>query len=159
MAYRVRIDGQVVSQTYSYEQLIETGIREFDDIYVQQVGDTEWHIAKYYDFPESHVGDQTDYEIDEFGQIMRKNEDNLDYEIDEFGQIRRKNVPEGTSSSSTSTGSTYTSSNSEGWKIFFKVLGTIAIIALTVVIIGATKGTTAPIAYGAWKGIQEIWKD
>lgn len=138
MSYRVRIDGQVAPQIYSYEQLIDEGIIEFDDIYVQQIGETDWHIAKYYDFPES------------------LEEDEQTYEIDEYGQIKRKNIPAETSSSS-STPTTYNSSSSDGWITFLKVLGTIVIIGITVAIIVATGGITAPIAYGAWKGIQAIW--
>lgn len=142
MQYRIRIDGHVAPQTYSYEQLIETGIKEFDDIYVQQIGDSEWHIAKYYDFPEADGGN------------------NPDYEIDEYGQIKRKNLPvETTTTETSSSSSSYSSSSSDGWITFFKVLGTIAIIVLAVVIIGATHGYTAPLAYGAWKGIQAIWED
>ncbi len=138
MLYRVRIDGRVATQTYSYEQLIETGVKEFDDIYVQQVGDSKWHIAKYYDFPEAIE------------------DDNRDYEIDEFGQIKRKTVSVETSASSTAT---HNNGNAERWIIFFKILGTIAIIVLTIVIIGSTHGITTPLAYGVWKLIEAIWKD
>lgn len=67
--YNVRIDGQVMPDSYSYEELIVNGILDFEDIEVKNVNDNYWRNVKDFYFPEEH-DDASNYEIDECGQIV-----------------------------------------------------------------------------------------
>jgi len=63
------MDGQEMPKSFSYEELEEMGVLEFDDIYIRKSTESTWHIAKYYDFPEA--SSSSSYTIDQYGQIVR----------------------------------------------------------------------------------------
>ena len=142
--YYVKIDGQEAPESYTYEELRSMGVLDFDDIQVRKMLDSKWYSAKYYNFPES--SSTPDIEIDEYGQI-RNSPSRNNIQIDEFGQIRGVT----TSSSSSS------SSSSDGVANFFRVIGTIALIAVGIALVSSGYG--APVAIACAYGIREIWKD
>ena len=61
--YYVKIDGQEAPESYTYEELRNMGVLDFDDIQVRKMLDSNWYSAKYYNFPES--SSTPDIEIDE----------------------------------------------------------------------------------------------
>lgn len=70
--YNIKIDGEVMPNDYSYEELVINDILEFDDddnIYIKLVSDYNWSTIKGYVFPE----EQESYIIDEFGRVVSQN--------------------------------------------------------------------------------------
>lgn len=158
--YYVKIDGQEAPDSYTYEELRSKGVLDFDDIQVRKALDSNWYSAKYYNFPESFS--IPDVEIDEYGQIRNRSSRN-NIQIDECGQIRgvstnSSNNTSRTSSSNTSYSSSSSSSSSgDGVANFFRVIGTIALIAVGIALVFSEYG--APVAVACVYGIREIWKD
>lgn len=158
--YYVKIDGQEAPESYTYEELRSMGVLDFDDIQVRKMLDSKWYSAKYYNFPES--SSTPDIEIDEYGQI-RNSPSRNNIQIDEFGQIRgvttsSSSSPSRSSSSNSSySSSSSSSSSSDGVANFFRVIGTIALIAVGIALVSSGYG--APVAIACAYGIREIWKD
>ena len=172
--YYVRIDGQETPKSYSYEELRSMGVLDFDDIQIRKTLDSTWYSAKYYNFPESSP--TPDIEIDEYGQI-RNSPSRNNIQIDEFGQIRGVTTSSSSSSTSSSSSSNSSSSSSsfsesskssgsssssssssgDGVANFFRVIGTIALIAIGIALVSSGYG--APVAVACAYGIREIWKD
>lgn len=156
--YYVRIDGQETPKSYSYEELRSMGVLDFDDIQIRKTLDSNWYSAKYYNFPESSP--TPDIEIDEYGQI-RNSPSRNNIQIDEFGQIRGVTTSSSSSSTSSSSSSNSSSSSSsssgDGVANFFRVIGTIALIAIGIALVSSGYGT--PVAVACAYGIREIWKD
>ena len=155
--YYVKIDGQEAPESYTYEELRSMGVLEFDDIQVRKMLDSNWYSAKYYHFPEA--SSIPEVMVDEYGQIHNSTQhDNI--QIDEFGQIRgittnsSSNVS-GTNNSSSSYSSS--SSSDDGVATFFRVVGTIALIALGIALVASGYGS--PVALACAYGIRQIWKD
>lgn len=155
--YYVRIDGQETPKSYSYGELKSMGVLDFDDIQIRKALDNNWYSAKYYNFPEA--SSTPEVTVDEFGQIHNsKQRDNI--QIDEFGQIRGITTGSSGNSSSVNTSSRSTSSSSssdDGVTTFFRVIGTIALIAIGIALVASGYG--APAAIGCAYGIRQIWKD
>lgn len=83
--YFVRIDGQEAPESYSYEELRDMGVLDFDDIQIRKKFDDTWYNAKYYQFPETGSSGVT---VDEYGQITtKKKESSKGITVDEYGQI------------------------------------------------------------------------
>ena len=84
-------------------------------------------------------------------------------QIDEFGQIRGVTTSSSShssrsSSSNTNSGSSSSSSSSgDGVANFFRVIGTIALIAVGIALVSSGYG--APVAIACVYAIREIWKD
>lgn len=150
--YYVKIDGQEAPESYTYEELRSMGVLDFDDIQVREMLDNNWHSAKFYNFPESSSTSQV--EVDEYGQIRNTHMSQNNIQIDEFGQIQGV-----TTSSTSGSPSSNSSSPDDGVATFFKILFTIVIIGGAIAIAVATTGWGLPLAYGAWKLTEAIWKD
>ena len=78
--YNIRIDGEVMPNSFTYEELLLNDILDFDDIEVKQVTKTNWTNIKSFYFPEEH--DQTlaledNYSIGEDGQAHFKDKNIL----------------------------------------------------------------------------------
>ena len=171
--YNIRIDGEVMPNSYTYEELLLNDILEFDDIEVKQVSKSNWTNIKSYYFPEEHEDDQStsqDFYVDENGQAhlngnqSKKNESDPEYVINEFGEMVRR----GSSSSSNSAGTTSTptsstrsssstssSSDGNGWKIFF----TIVAIVIFIVITCTTGWGSIPAGIVGYYTLKTIWGD
>ena len=52
--YNIRIDGEVMPNSYTYEELLMNDILGFDDIEVKQVSKSKWTNIKSFYFPEEH---------------------------------------------------------------------------------------------------------
>lgn len=149
--YNIRIDGEVMPDSYTYEELLLNDILDFDDIEVKQVTKSNWTNIKAFYFPEEHTEEahaESAYTVDENGQIhFNKPQENKkkekEYVIDEFGQVVSRNNLAGSNSSSSNSRDTSTASstntstssnsgdNSTGWKIFFTIVAIIIFIVIT----------------------------
>lgn len=49
--YNIRIDGEVMPNSYTYEELLMNDILDFDDIEVKQVSKSKWTNIKSFYFP------------------------------------------------------------------------------------------------------------
>lgn len=75
--YNIRIDGDVMPNSYTYEELLLNGILDFDDIEVKQVSKSKWTNIKSFYFPEEHeneVSSDQDFNIGEDGQVHFHNQ-------------------------------------------------------------------------------------
>lgn len=167
------MDGEVMPNSYTYEELLLNDILEFDDIEVKQVSKSNWTNIKSYYFPEEHEEDQSttqDFYVDENGQAhfkenqSKRKELEPEYVINEFGEMVRQggnssNSSTGSSSSSsTSTRSTSTSSSSSdgnGWKIFFTIVAIIIFIVITC----TTGWGSIPAGIVGYYTLKTIWGD
>ena len=155
--YYVRIDGQESPKAYSYEELKELGVLEFDDIQIRKVLENQWYSAKYYNFPEA--SNTSDYTVDQYGQIVRRGSASDDFTIDEYGQIVRRG------SSSNSSGSSGTSSSSGSDEpgcglILLKLILSAGAVGLCIALgVGSVGIATPVLAYGGYKALEAIWSD
>lgn len=175
--YNIRIDGEVMPNSYSYEELLLNDILDFDDIEVKQVSKTKWTNIKSFYFPEEHDEEQAsvdNFSIGEDGQLhfkkqkeTEKNQAQQEYVIDEFGQVvSQNNIGGGSNSNSTSrtdtptTSRTTTSSSSSsddntGWKIFWTIVAIIVFIAITC----TTGWGSIPAGIVGYWTLKTIWSD
>ena len=75
--YNIRIDGEVMPNSYTYEELLMNDILGFDDIEVKQVSKSKWTNIKSFYFPEEHeneVSSDQNYYIGEDGQVNFHNQ-------------------------------------------------------------------------------------
>ena len=89
--YQIMISGSVMPETYTLEQLIESGVLdEYDpEIQVRGVGYQEWYVAREYPYGSTEkTNDTNDYVLNEDGTVTRKSK-SMGYKIDEYGQIVR----------------------------------------------------------------------
>ncbi len=147
--YNIRIDGEVMPDSYTYEELLLNDILDFDDIEVKEVSKSKWTNIKSFYFPEEHDQEQSsvdNFSIGEDGQVhfkkqkeKAKKQTQQEYVIDEFGQVTSQNNIGGGSNSTSSTDTTITSqttsssSNSKdntGWKIFWTIVAIIVFIII-----------------------------
>lgn len=170
--YHIRIDGEQSTDSYTYQELVDMGLFELDTdglngIEVRESTKPNFTPFRSYCFPE-HQSNDGSYYVDEYGQIHREtasqsNNNNGAY-VDEFGQIVRPNTPSNSSSSassstSRSSPSTNYSSGSDGWAIFWKIIGTIIVIGIVIAISAGTSGYGTPIAVGGYYALRAIWND
>lgn len=179
--YHIRIDGEQSTDSYTYQELVDMGLFELDadslnGIEVKKTTKPNFTPLKSYCFPERQ-SNESSYYVDEYGQIHRRNSsqsnDHNGAYVDEFGQIVRPNSPSrssSSSSSSTSTSSSSTSSSgsnyssgSDGWTTFWRIIGTIIVVAIAAPIAvaiadsGGGKFLVAiPIMIGYWI-LKAIW--
>lgn len=173
--YNIRIDGQVMPNSYTYEELLLNDILDFDDIEVKQVSKSNWTNIKSFYFPEEHTDESpvdSAYTVDENGQVHfsntpEKKKKEQEYVIDEFGQVvSRNNIGGSSSASSNSRNTTTTSStntttsssssdNGTGWKIFF----TIVAIIIFIVITATTGWGSIPAGIVGYYTLKTIWGD
>lgn len=154
--YYVKIDDQEAPESYTYEELRSMGILDFDDIQVRKMLDSNWSSAKYYNFPESVSAPRIG--INEYGQIQNSSLQN-NIQIDEFGQIRgvttsSSSIPTDTNTNNSSDSSI---SSDEGVATFFRVVGSIALIALGIALV--VSGYGSPFAFACAYGVHLIWKN
>lgn len=172
--YNIRIDGEVMPNSYTYEELLLNDILDFDDIEVKQVSKSKWTNIKSFYFPEEHDEEQSsvdNFSIGEDGQVhfkkqKEKNQTQQEYVIDEFGQVvSRNNIGGGSNSNSTartdSTTTSRTTSNSScnddntGWKIFWTIVAIIVFIAITC----TTGWGSIPAGIVGYWTLKTIWGD
>ena len=172
--YHIRIDGEIMPNSYTYEELLLNGIFDFDDIEVKQVSKSNWTNIRTYYFPEEHKGissESQSFYIDENGQVRfskkdRKNQTQEDYTIDEFGQVvSQHNIGGGSIANSSSTGTSSSSSSNQsyntssddnkGWKIFFTIVAIIVFIVITC----TTGWGSIPAGLVGYWTLKSIWGD
>lgn len=92
--YKVKIDGQVMPSTFTFDELIDNGILDdYDEnILVQAVGDTSWTVARDYRYD---LKENTEFKINPDGTITRtaKAKD-ANYTIGSDGTITREHAPQ-----------------------------------------------------------------
>lgn len=166
------MDGEVMPNSYTYEELLLNDILDFDDIEVKQVSKSKWTNIKSFYFPEEHEEQPSadNFSIGEDGQVHFKKqkeeakiETQQEYVIDEFGQVVSQNNIGGGSNSNSTSGTNTTSisssnsSNSDntGWKIFF----TIVAIVIFIVITCTTGWGSIPAGIVGYWTLKTIWGD
>lgn len=163
--YNVKIDGEISPNSYTYQELEDLGIFEFDEIEIKQTNKQSWTPLTSFYFPEKH---DSSINIDEYGQVhLKNNTDTPKYKIDEFGQIIRtehentsSNNSSQTSTSSSSgsnNSSNYSSSSDDGWNTFWKVIGTIIVVGICIAIAAGTNGYGTPVVVGGYYACKAIW--
>ena len=174
--YNIRIDGEVMPNSYTYEELLLNDILDFDDIEVKQVSKSKWTNIKSFYFPEEHDEVQSsvvNFSIVEDGQVhfkkqneKNRNQTQQEYVIDEFGQVvSRNNLGGSSNSNSTSrteatttsrtTSSSSSSDDNTGWKIFWTI---VAIIVFIVITCTTGWGSIPAGIIGYWT-LKTIWGD
>lgn len=168
--YNIRIDGEVMPNSFTYEELLLNDIFDFDDIEVKEITQTNWNKINLFSFPEERNEarpSNDNYYIAEDGQVhFKKRKECNSYTIDEFGQVvNRNNIYGDSNSNSTSRNSTFnpldistkSSSNNDntGWKRFL----TIVIIILFIIITGITGWGSIPAGIIGYWVIKKIWND
>lgn len=164
--YNVKIDGEISPNSYTYQELEDLGIFEFDEIEIKQTNKQNWTPLTSYYFPEKQ---DSNIDIDEYGQVHLRtnNGDTPKYKIDEFGQIIRtdhentssNNSSQTSTSSSSRNPSNYSSSSDDGWNTFWKVVGTIIVIGICIAIAACTNGYGTPVAAIGAYACKAIWND
>lgn len=144
--YNIRIDGDVMPNSYSYEELLLNDILEFDDIEVKQESNDNWTNIKSFYFPEEHDEEEVktyDFYVDENGQAhfqnreSQKAEKQNEFVINEFGEMVQQGHSDSetqsrqTGNQSGSTSSSGKSDSNTGWKVFFTIIAIVAFIAIT----------------------------
>ena len=144
--YQVRIDGQIMPNSFTYEELLLNGILEFDDIHIKNVYNQYWCKVSDFIFPEeqdpnffnrtesSMASSSNQFEIDECGQLI--NHSNL---------IQRsiRNTPISNSSINTQQNNSTQNPEKESiWNIILTIIVIIAVIILLIynVICGILSG-------------------
>lgn len=169
--YNIRIDGDVVANPFTYEELLLNDILVFDDIEVKQITKSNWTNIKSFYFPEERNEapvSENNYSTGEDGQISFKRkrliQNQQEFTIDEFGQVVSQNNIGGGSNSTSNTHGTNScttscmssSSNSDDntrWKIFFTIVAIIVFIAIT-----CTTGWGAlPVGVIGYFVLRAIW--
>lgn len=165
--YNIRIDGEVMPNSYTYEELLLNDILDFDDIEVKHESKSNWTNIKSFYFPEEHdeaTSANDNFYVGEDGQVHFKEQ--KEYAIDEFGQVvSQNNIGGGSNSTLTSenstqetpsrSSSTSSSSDNTGWKVFF----TIVAIVIFIVITCTTGWGSIPAGIVGYWTLKTIWGD
>lgn len=169
------MDGEVMPNSYSYEELLLNDIFDFDDIEVKQVSKSNWTNIKSFYFPEEHESatsqSSSDFYVDDKGQAHFRNQGNKKEEqpefiINEFGEaVSRNNIGGGSSSNSSSSSSssssrstsssTSSSDDNTGWKVFFTIVAIIIFIIITC----TTGWGSIPAGAVGYVILRSIWSD
>lgn len=157
--YQVRIDGEIMPNSFTYEELLLNEIFEFDDIYIKNVYNQYWCKVSEFTFPEEQdpaylegIGEskevsQSTFEIDDCGQVINRGN------IIQTSDITSSSS--NTSSNSNQNHSNQSSEDSSLWKIIFTIIAIIIVIILFCN--NVISGTVAAIC-GVMIIIQ-IWQD
>lgn len=172
--YNLKIDGEVMPNSYTYEELILNGIFEFDDIEVKEESKSDYTNIKSFYFPEEHEDSGSrisDFDIEDNEQAYLKNcqdqkeINESEYVINEFGEMIRKGGSSSSGRSSTqkeraSSTQTYSSSSSSGdntgWKVLLTIVAIIVFLAITFSTTGWGSLPAGPICYVV---IKSIWNN
>ena len=149
--YNIRIDGELSSKTFTYNELEEMGVFRLDanslvGFEVKNTQEVYFVPINSYNFPERQSNTQS-YSVDEFGQIHMAN--------------RRVNVPRQEIYTGPTPSSIDSSSSSDAWATTLKVLGTIAILAIVIAILvnlGSSIWTAGVMAAGVYL-LKMIWNN
>lgn len=92
--YQVMIDGEVASQTYTLDEMLELGLLDdYDEnIKIKLYEEFVWQVARDYPFHISEANSSgSSFVVNNDGSVTRKknNKNNGGYTIDEYGQIKR----------------------------------------------------------------------
>ena len=141
--YQVKIDGEVASQTYTLDEMLELGLLDdYDEnIKIKLFEESVWQVARDYPFHISEANSSgSNFVVNNDGTVTRKNsnKNNGGYTIDEYGQIKRR----GNSTqdeSSTDTNNTTVSRTSQSNTIDDDNSGCIwaVIIAIGIIVLAA----------------------
>lgn len=145
--YHIRIDGVQSTDSYTYEELVDMDLFELEaeGIEVKNVFEHNFTPIRLYNFIEAQP-EQSSYHIDEYGQIHRDN--------------YVEPVTPDTPVTNTTSGA---SSSNENRIIFFKILGTLIVLAIAIPILialadsGGTRFVIMGGIYGAYWLISQIW--
>lgn len=140
--YNIRIDGEVMPKSYSFEELWYNGVFDYDDLFIEvkQVSQSDWYNIKYYSFPEKNENKSINT------SNKKENTSQGQYYINEFGEVvSRNNIGGGSQSSSNrnTPSSSYTSNQpsempstpSANWGWILKLILTIVAIVIWIAIL------------------------
>ena len=166
--YNIRIDGDVMPSTYTYEELLLHDIFDFDDIEVKPTTHSTWTNINEFYFPEEHQEDDAlgNSEKDVYSGTGSETQKQQNFIIDEFGQVvSNKNIGGGSSStaSSASSSSRYRDNHSGDDKssagIVWKIILTIITIIIFIVITCTTGWGSIPAGAVGFVALRAIWSD
>ena len=152
--YQVKIDEQIIPNSFTYEELLLNGILDFDDIFIKNVYDQIWYRVSEFTFPEEQdldisvnnpsISNQPTFEIDDCGQV-----------INHGGRIQTpSNTQQHTSSDSTYSNTNNDSDDGIIWKIIFTIIAIVIVIVLFCN--SVISGTVAGVCGAMF--LQQIWK-
>ena len=158
--YQVRIDGEIMPNSFTYEELLLNGILEFDDIYIKNVYNQYWCKVSEFIFPE----EQDPAYLDGLGESKAVSQ--ATFEIDDCGQVinlgniinTHNTTPYSSNTTSNNTNQNHSNQSSDDgsiWKIIFTIIAIIIVIILFCN--NVISGTVAAIC--GYMIIRQIWKD
>ncbi len=142
--YQVMIDGEVASQTYTLDEMLELGLLDdYDEnIKIKLFEESVWQVAREYPFHISEADSSSSgFVVNNDGTVTRKkiNKNSGRYTIDEYGQIKRRGnrtqVESSTSTNSTTVSGTTQSNTSNDdnsgciWAVIIAI-GTMVLVAI-----------------------------
>ena len=121
--YQVMIEGEIASQTFTLDEMLELGLLDdYDEnIKVKVSGESVWQVARDYPFHISEADSlNSNFVVNNDGTVTRnksnKNKISGGYTIDEYGQIKRRGnctqVESSSDTNNTTTSGTSQSNNS-----------------------------------------------
>ena len=146
--YQIRIDGVQSVDSYTYQELVDMGLFDLgvDGIEIKNVTSSNFLPLNSYYFAEKNITNNSSNYAGEFSQKQKSNTHKVRTRayVDEYGQIVRPNVSSNdidnvsnqssvntsSSSSSNSTPNINNSSNSNDGELFWKIVGSIVIVAI-----------------------------
>ena len=132
--YNIRIDGEIMPDSYTYEELLLNDILDFVDIEIKKESEYNWTKIEFFYFPEEQEEGQTyenDFYIAEDGQV------HFNGQLEEFRNNKHKDAEGHTNLDMPSRINSHTtnnisgSSDNIGWKIMITILIIIIFIAIT----------------------------
>lgn len=144
--YQICIDGEQSVDSYTYQELVNMGLFELDvdGIEVKNIAEANFTPLRTYHFTERKITNNSSLYVDEYGQIHRRNDNNKGRKtayVDEYGQIVRPNGSSNSTSNTTSTSNvnntssssttnTNNSSSNDDGELFWRIVGSIVVVAI-----------------------------
>lgn len=141
--YHIRIDGEQSADSYTYQELVDMGLFELDaenlsGIEVKKATNKVFKPFESFSFPERQ-SNKSSYYVDEYGQIHRGDADSSSSSSTSPSSPSSSGSTNTSSSGLSSPTPTSSSSNStssnDDWDIFWRIIGTILVLAIGIPIL------------------------
>ena len=141
--YHIRIDGEQSADSYTYQELVDMGLFELDSenlsgVEVKKATNKVFKPFESFSFPERQ-SNKSSYYVDEYGQIHRGDAASSSSSSTSpsfpSSSGSTNTSSSGLSSPTPSSSSSNSTSNSDGWDIFWRIIGTILVLVIGIPII------------------------
>lgn len=141
--YHIRIDGEQSADSYTYQELVDMGLFELDSenlsgVEVKKATNKVFKPFESFSFPERQ-SNKSSYYVDEYGQIHRGDAASSSSSSTSpsfpSSSGSTNTSSSGLSSPTPSSSSSNSTSNSDGWDIFWRIIGTILVLAIGIPIL------------------------